>query len=184
VRIKGSYTPQRRNTPVPSAAFAFCKHFAVGNWQASAVDCDDHLRRNSLREMWASNDTKYLVADATDHHPVPINGRLYDLKFGRNRLHHKARSRGRCTIILRNGRLSASAAFWTNQSNSDLVGHPGSMRQQRALPLLQFHSRYHIFVRLWAAVVSKLERVNSASRILEGLWVAGLGWAPEEYWLR
>jgi hypothetical protein len=86
----------------------------VGDWRASEADCDEHLCRNSLRGMWTPDDTKQLVASTAKHNPVPINGCLNDLKFGRNRVHHKVRMPRR--RVLRNCRLSASTAFRTNQA--------------------------------------------------------------------
>ena len=102
--------------------------------------------RNSRCGFWAPNDAEHLFAGATNYNSVPINRWPNDLKFGRNRVHHKCRLPRRRTNILRNGRLSASAAFRTNQGNSGLVGHPRSMGWWITLTLPEFCSLCSIYV--------------------------------------
>jgi hypothetical protein len=121
------------------------------------------LCRNSRCGFWAPNDTKHLFAGATDHNPVPINRWPNDLKFWRNRLRHKGRMPCRRTIILRNGRLSASAAFRTNQGNSSLVGHLRSIGWRLATTLPEFCSRCSKYV-LGSASLAKRDHVQDADR--------------------
>jgi hypothetical protein len=74
---------------------------------------------------WAPNDTKHLFAGAADHDPVPMNGWFDELKFGRDRVHHKVRMPRRPSDIVRNCRLSGSAAFRTIEKTTPAwVGIP------------------------------------------------------------
>jgi len=89
-----------------------------------------HIRFDTLRRgLWTPNDTKHLIAGATNHDPVPMNGYINNPKFGRNRMNNKVGMPRSRTNIFRNCRLSASAAFRTveNQSKSSLVEHSRSM---------------------------------------------------------
>jgi hypothetical protein len=66
---------------------------------------------------------------------MPINGLFNDLEFRRNGVNDEVGMRCRRIGVFRNGRLSASAAFRTNQGNSSLAGHFAQMGQLSALTL-------------------------------------------------
>ena len=124
------------------------RHFRGGSRMASGDARRVQLKmcQDSRHGFWTPNDTKHLFAGATDHNPMPINGLLDDLKFGRNRVYHKVGMSRRRIIVLRNGCLSDSATFWTGQGNSDLVGHLYSMGSRPVLTLSEFCSPCPIFV--------------------------------------
>jgi hypothetical protein len=116
-----------------------------GDFRASIVNVRGRI---SGHGSWTPNDGKHLLAGATNHDPVPINGCLDDLKLGRDRVYHKVRMpRGRAGI-LRDCRLSAAAAFRAveSQGNSGLGGHWRSMGRWPALTPSKFCSQCPKFV--------------------------------------